>query len=99
MALATIPTFTPSGFTSMSAQAESSAIALPAGVSPVTVLIVNLGPTPAAVLVGADDTIVASQSNGTVVMPGQSLALAYGAWLAAVSLGYGSAFLNISVGV
>lgn len=90
--------FAPSSFSSLSAQSGSVNVALPgAGTN---LLIVNLGPSPAAVLLSESDVATVSGSTGTVVMPGGSLVLTVGTntRLAAVAVGFGSAWLNLSVG-
>jgi hypothetical protein len=88
-------------FTSMTASNVSSTIAVPAGAATATALmVVNYGSAPAAVLLGADNTIIATQSNGTVVLPGRSVVLDLNsaAYVAAVGLGMGNAQLNLSFG-
>jgi hypothetical protein len=95
MALATIPTFTASGYLQMSTppaplpNASSTAypplygsvpntLALPAGSSPATVLIQNLGPEPAIVLL----TTAAATTTGTVAAGSMAMTVASGTSIA-----------------
>lgn len=92
--------FAPSAYASFTAlDSASGQIALPgAGTNTV---VVNLGPSPAAVKLGTSSAVsVAGSGDGTVVMPGQSMVFTTGSNtnIAARSLGFGGAQLNVSVG-
>ncbi len=92
--LATIPTFTPSGYLQMCAPAplppdpsgnlppyygsRANTLALPAGSSPATVLIQNLGPEPAIVLL----TTAAATTTGTASSGSTALTVASGTSIA-----------------
>lgn len=90
--------FAPTSFSSISAMQGSSSHALPGAGT--TALIVNMGPAPAAVLLSDSADTPVDGGSGTVVMPGRSLALTIGSntYISVVALGYGSAWLNVSVG-
>jgi hypothetical protein len=90
--------FTPSACGMMSAPANTSeARAIPGGAGP-TLLITNLGPSAAVVLLGGS-TVVATVATGIAVLPGCPLALGVGAntHIAAWGLG-GNATLNLAQG-
>lgn len=91
--------FTPSAYATLPAQATSSSLALPGG-GGTALLITNIGPNPAAINLSTGAGTVA-MNTGVVLCVGQSIALAVGSFtfLNAVSLGYGSAVLNIAQGV
>lgn len=90
--------FTPSGYGAMFApMGDSASQAIPGG-GGATLLVTNLGPAPAAVLLG-DSTVTVSPATGVVVLAGHSLPLATGAHthVAAYGCGLGSA-LNLACG-
>jgi hypothetical protein len=93
--------FTPSTYGCISAGGTSAAHALP-GTTGVTLLITNIGPSPAAVLLGADSEetpLVVTSATGVVVLPSQPLALAVGANTHIAVIGLGSnAVLNLARG-
>ena len=93
MALATLPTFTPSGYfqfvTPPPAQSDPSGktfryagiantIALPAGIAPATILISNYGPEPATVLA----TTAAATTTATATAGSTALTVASGSSIA-----------------
>lgn len=93
--------FAPTNYGSFTAQsnANGSRAALPGG-GGATLLVTNMGPSPAALKLG-DNTVTCSGSNdGVVVMPGQSIALTVGSAtnIAASAVGYGGAQLNMAQG-
>jgi hypothetical protein len=106
MALQTVATFTPSGYASLVTpppiQSDplginlpylgiANTIALPAGSTPATVLINNLGPEPAIVLIGtaaATTTATASAGSKTLtVASGSSIAIGQAAIAAGIPQG------------
>jgi hypothetical protein len=94
--------FTPIAYMSFSALQSATVAAVPAGASGATVaLVTNLGAAPASILLGNTNALSPSQANGTVVMPGHSIALAFPAgtgFIAGVALGFGSSSLNVAFG-
>jgi hypothetical protein len=94
-----LSSFTPSAYGSMSAPPGTSASqAIPGGDGTV-LLVTNIGPAPAVVLLGGSSVAV-TFSTGVAVLPNQSLALAVGSntYIAAMGIG-SSALLNLAQGV
>jgi hypothetical protein len=93
--------FTPSAYGCISAGDTSAAHALPGGTG-VTLLVTNIGPSPAAVLLGADSEeapLVVTSATGVVVLPNQAIALTVGANTHIAAIGLGSnAVLNLARG-
>ena len=85
MALSPLPCFTPDASAATSASPGASAIALPGTpANDTSCLVANLGQMPVAVQFFATNPSAATLANctmgtGVVVLPGQSLALGFGA--------------------
>lgn len=97
-----LSSFTPSAYGAMSAPAgESAAQAIPGGGGTV-LLVTNIGPAPAAVLLGADSEgtpLVVTPATGVVVLPNQALVLTVGSNTHIAAFGIGSnATLNLAQG-
>ena len=92
--------FAPAAYGTMSAQGNSSNIAIPGGATGPTLLITNLGPQPAFVLLSTSNATVVTQATGIAVMAGQSLALTVGTntRIAAIANGFGSSYLSLVSG-
>lgn len=94
-----LPSFTPSAYGSMAALYNvSTTQAIPGGAGTV-LLITNLGPSPAVVLLGGS-TVAVTLGSGLVVLPNQSIALSLGAnaYIAAQGA-QGTAILNLAQGI
>lgn len=89
--------FTPTGKARMSAGATSSNVQLPQTGSPGIMRVTNLGPNPAFVVLGSDNTVVATVATGVTILPNSSEYLIASTWLAAITTG-GNAALNIDMG-
>lgn len=92
--------FAPAAYSTASAQSGSSNIPIPGGATGPTLLVSNLGPAPAFVLLSTSSTAVVTPATGVPVQPGQSLPLTVGTntRIAVVSNGYGSAYLSLVSG-
>jgi hypothetical protein len=92
--------FAPAAYGSMSAGQGSSSAAIPGGATGPTLLITNLGPAPAFILLSTDPTTVVTSATGVPVQPGQSLALTVGdgTYISAIANGFGSAWLSLVSG-
>ncbi len=95
MALAS---FSPTNFGMVAAGRTSAAQAVPGGAG-ATLLVSNLGPYPAAVLLG-NSTVAVTAATGVVVLPNQALPLAVGTatHIAAIAVGGNLAQLNLAQG-
>lgn len=91
--------FTPTNYGGMSAvSATSGNQAIPGGAGP-TLLVSNLGPNPAVVLLGTSNAVTVTASTGIAVIPGQSIPLTVGSntYIASIGVG-GDATLNLAQG-
>lgn len=95
-----LPNFTPSAYATVSATPVSAAFPLPGAGA--TVLVSNIGPAPAFVLLGPVGALVVTPQTGLAVLPNSSVSLAVGSntQLAAISAAGGNqaAVLNLAVG-
>lgn len=92
-----ISAFTPAAYAMITGMSGTSqAYALPS--TDATIVISNIGPAPAAVLLGGSSVAV-TPATGMVVLPNQSIALAVGsnAYIAAMGIS-GAAQLNLAQG-
>jgi hypothetical protein len=91
--------FAPTNFSSFTALGISTLVALPGG-GGAALLVTNCGPSAIAVKLGDNTVTVAGSQNGVVINAGQSLALTVGTatYLAAISLGFGNAQVNLAQG-
>jgi hypothetical protein len=90
--------FTPSGYATLVAGATSAGVALPAAGSPTSARVTNAGPNPVAVLIGASGVEV-TPSTGLILNAGESVYLATGAEIAAISLGGGPSDSSVFISV
>ena len=90
--------FTPAAYGALGATKDASVAQAVPGGGGATLLITNLGPSPAVVLLGAS-AVVVTLATGVAVLPNQSIALAVGAntHIAAIGAG-GTAVLNLAQG-
>ena len=106
MALTLVPTFTPSGYTTLVTpppvtntsaglipyQGIANTVVLPAGSAPATILINNLGPEPASVLAttAAKTTTATAASGATVLTVADATSIAIGQAAIAVGIPQGA---------
>lgn len=90
--------FTPSGYATLVAGSTSSSVALPTSGSPTSARVTNAGPNPVAVLIGASG-ITVTPSTGLVLSAGESVYIATGAEIAAISLGGGPSDSSVFISV
>ena len=92
------PSFAPSAYGTMAAPSGASvAQAIPGGAGP-TLLVTNMGPSPAVVLLGGS-TVVVTPATGVMILPNQSLALAVASNTYIAAMGtQAAAILNLAQG-
>lgn len=97
--MAAILNFTPSAYGQLAVNSgASSRVAVPGG-GGATLVVTNLGPAPAVVLLG-DSTVAVSTTTGMAVTPGHSVALAVGSngYIAGIGTAGLPAILNLAQG-
>ena len=91
--------FAPTNYNSFTATSGSSSVAVPGG-GGATLLVTNMGPSPAAFSLSVGAGSCAGSQAGVVINAGQSLALTLGSndHINAISLGSGNSQINMAQG-
>jgi len=84
-----LPAIAPTGQADLPVSTTSSNVQIPAPGTPTQVLVSNLGPLTAFVLLGSSNAVTVTTDTGTPILPYTQVALTLGAntWLAAITQG------------
>lgn len=94
-----LPAIAPTGQADLPINTVSANVQIPSAGTPTQVMVSNLGPLTAYVLLGTSNTVTVTTDTGTPILPYTSLPLTLGAntWLAGITQG-NSTVLRLTAG-
>ncbi|MEL6237004.1 MAG: hypothetical protein AAFO57_00045 [Pseudomonadota bacterium] len=94
-----LPAIAPTGQADLPVSTTSANVQIPAAGTPTQVLVSNLGPLTAYVVLGTSNTVAATVDTGTPILPYNSLPITLGTntWLAGITQG-NSTVLRLTAG-
>lgn len=98
-AFAALPAIAPTGQASLAVGTASANVQVPATGTPTQIMVTNMGPLTAFVVLGTSNAVTATPSTGTPILPYTSVVLTLGSntWIAGITQG-SSTVLVITAG-